>query len=450
MKAYYSIYQRRLMHPTRIVVLGFVCAIMAGTLLLMLPLASASGEPAPVLTAFFTAVSAVCVTGLVIVDTGTYWTFWGQLVILVLFQLGGFGIMTAATLLGLMVNRSLRLKTRLIAQTETHTISGGDLRATFKVVLLTTLAMEAIASIVLVTLFYTQYHESFTGALWDGVFHALSAFNNAGFALYPDGLTRFGTHFLFLLPIMVAIVVGGLGFPVFLDLREWFIRRRALSLHSKITLSGTAALLVFGTLSILAFEWNNPATLGPMSFLDKFESALFASVSARTAGFNTIDIGALEHETWAVHFFLMFVGGGSAGTAGGVKVGTFFILMLLVWAEVRGRRDVEAFGRRIGQPVQREAITVLVLGSACVVIGTFVLLSTTVFPTDQVIFEVISAFATVGLSTGITGDLPGIAQITLAVLMIVGRVGTMTVAAALAASSLSRRYRYPEERPIVG
>lgn len=438
------------MHPTRIVVLGFVSAIALGTLLLMLPFSTTHGDSASWLVAFFTSVSAVCVTGLVIVDTGTYWSFWGQLIILVLFQLGGFGIMTAATLLGLMVNRSLRLKTRLIAQTETHTISGGDLRATFKVVLLTTLIMEAIASSILVALFYTRHHESFVDALWDGVFHALSAFNNAGFALYPDGLTRFGTEFLFLLPIMVAVVVGGLGFPVFLDVWQKVMRRRPLSLHSKMTLLGSLALLVLGTVCILGFEWNNPATLGAMSLLDKVESALFASVSARTAGFNTIDVAAMEHETWALHFFLMFIGGGSAGTAGGVKVGTFFILLLLVWAEVRGRRDVEVFGRRINQSVQREAITVLVLGSACVVIGTYILLATTAVPTDQVIFEVISAFATVGLSTGITPDLPSVAQLTLAVLMVVGRIGTITVAASLASSRLSRRYRYPEERPIVG
>lgn len=438
------------MHPTRIVVLGFVSAILLGTLLLLLPQATSHGESAPVLTAFFTAVSAVCVTGLVIVDTGTYWSFLGQLVIMLLFQLGGFGIMTAATLLGLMVNRSLRLKTRLIAQTETHTISGGDLRSTFRVVLVTTLIMEAIASAILVFVFLTHYDQPFGQALWYGVFHALSAFNNAGFALYPDGLSQFSTDFLLLLPIMLAIIVGGLGFPVFLDLRERISRRRPLSLHSKLTLVGTVFLIFFGTLCVLAFEWNNPATIGSMHWIDKLETSLFTSVSARTAGFNTVDVGAFEHETWSIHYLLMFIGGGSAGTAGGVKVGTFFILLLMVWAEVRGRRDTEAYGRRISESVQREAITVLVLGSACVVVGTFILLSTTVVPTDQVIFEVISAFATVGLSTGITADLPSIAQLTLVVLMIVGRVGTITVAAALATSAMARRYRYPEERPIVG
>lgn len=438
------------MHPTRIVLLGFVSAILLGTILLLLPHASATGESAPLLTAFFTAVSAVCVTGLVTVDTGTYWSFFGQLVILLLFQLGGFGIMTAATLLGLMVNRSLRLKTRLIAQTETHTISGGDLRATFKIVLLTTLVMEAIASMTLVTIYLTRYEAPLGTAVWHGIFHAISAFNNAGFALYPDGLTKFVGDFLFLLPIMTAIIIGGLGFPVFLDLRDKFTSRRSLSLHSKITLTGTASLLVLGTLFILVFEWNNPKTLESVSIGQKLLSSFFMSVSARTAGFNTLDIGALEHETWSIHYLLMFVGGGSAGTAGGVKVGTFFILLLLVWAEIKGRRDTEVFGRRVSHSVQREAITVLVLGSACVTIGTFILLATTSVPTDQVIFEVISAFATVGLSTGITADLPPIAQITLTALMIIGRVGTITVAAALATRAISARYRYPEERPIVG
>jgi len=438
------------MHPTRIVVLGFLGAIVLGTLFLMLPLASATAESTPFLTAFFTAVSAVCVTGLVVVDTGTYWSFFGQVVILLLFQLGGFGIMTAATLLGLMVNRSLRLKTRLIAQTETHTISGGDLRATFKIVLFTTLIMEAIASVILVTIYLVRYNASFDVALWHGIFHAISAFNNAGFALYADGLTRFSSDFLFLLPIMIAVVVGGLGFPVFLDLRDKFLRRRSLSLHSKITLTGTASLLLLGTVFILAFEWNNTGTLAVMSFSDKLLSSVFMSVSARTAGFNTVEIGSLEQGTWAIHYLLMFVGGGSAGTAGGVKVGTFLILLLLVLAEIRGRRDTEIFGRRVSNSVQREAITVLVLGSACVVLATFILLATTNFPTDQVIFEVISAFATVGLSTGITADLPPIAQVTLNILMVVGRVGTITVAAALATSSIAHRYRYPEERPIVG
>lgn len=416
----------------------------------MLPGASNSADPVPWLTAFFTAVSAVCVTGLVVVDTGTYWSLWGQLVIMLLFQVGGFGIMTAATLLGLMVNRSLRLKTRLITQVETHSVSAGDLRGVFKLIMAVTLVLELIVASVLCAAFMLNYGQTFGEALWNGVFHSVSAFNNAGFALWEDGLTKFGSEVFILMPIMLAIIIGGIGFPVLFDLKERLFKGGRLTLHSKITLSATAVLLLGGTLLILGFEWNNDGTIGRMSFEDKLLASTFASVSARTAGFNSVDIGAMEHETWSVHFLLMFIGGGSAGTAGGVKVGTFFILLLMVLAEIRGRRDTEVFGRRIDSAVQREAITVLVLGSAVVVLGTLIILSRTTYPTDQVIFEVISAFATVGLSTGITAALEPVSQLTLTALMLIGRVGTITVAAALAMGSVRTRYRYPEERPIVG
>lgn len=205
-----------------------------------------------------------------------------------------------------------------------------------------------------------------------------------------------------------------------------------------------------GFMAVLLFEWSNPGTLGPMAWADKVLSAAFVSVSARTAGFNALDIGALTHESWALHYFLMFIGGGSAGTAGGVKVGTAAILALLVIAEIRGRADTEAFGRRVGSSAQRQAITVLVLGSAMVVLGTLFILRDTDIPTDQVIFEVISAFGTVGLSTGITADLPEASQLMLTLLMYVGRVGTITLAASLALGEHRMPYRYPEEHPIVG
>jgi Trk-type K+ transport system membrane component len=282
------------------------------------------------------------------------------------------------------------------------------------------------------------------------VFHSVSAFNNAGFSLNEDSLMRFATDAWILLPIAMAIVVGGIGFPVFHDIRSRLRDPRHWSLHTKLTLSGTAVLLLGGTLVLLVFEWSNPQTLGPMAASDKLLSSLFASVSARTAGFNSLDIGAMTHESWALHYFLMFVGGGSAGTAGGVKVGTFLILALLVYSEIRGRRDCEAFGRRISTSAQRQAITVLVLGAGMVVLGTLVILRGTDLPTDQVIFEVISAFGTVGLSTGITADLPPSGQLMLTLLMYVGRVGTITLAASLAMGHVRAAYRYPEEHPIVG
>lgn len=440
----------KFLHPTRTVALAFLLAILAGTILLALPAASAHPGSTPLLTAFFTAVSAVCVTGLGIVDTGTYWSFFGQLVIMFLCQIGGFGMMTAATLLGLMVNRSLRLRTRLITQVETHSVGLGDVSSIAKVVFIVTLITEILLAVTLTLRFVSAHGMPWTDALWHGVFHSVSAFNNAGFSLNTDSLMGYAGDVWILGPIAIAIMVGGIGFPVLHDIRSRLRDPHHWSLHTKLTLMGTGILLASGTLTLLTFEWSNPGTLGPMSVPDKLLSAVFASVSARTAGFNSIDIGALSHESWAMHYFLMFIGGGSAGTAGGVKVGTFMILAMLVYAEIRGRNDSEAFGRRISESAQRQAITVLVLGSSMVVLGTLVILRGADLPTDQVIFEVISAFGTVGLSTGITAALPPEGQLMLTFLMYVGRVGTITLAVSLATGHNRTAYRYPEEHPIVG
>lgn len=441
---------KSLLHPGRAVALVFLFAILCGTALLSLPIAHASGETGPLLAAFFTAVSAVCVTGLVVVDTGTYWSTFGQVVIMALFQVGGFGMMTLATLLGLLVNRSFRLRTKLVAQAESHVLGLGDISSVAKLVLVVTLVMELVVMLLLTLRLHLSYGLGWGEAAWSGLFHAVSAFNNAGFSIHGDGLVRYATDGFILLPVMSAIIIGGIGFPVLNDLRRRWSDPRHWSLHTKLTLSGTAVLLLGGFMTVLLFEWSNPGTLGPMAWVDKLLSAAFVSVSARTAGFNAIDIGALTHESWALHYFLMFIGGGSAGTAGGVKVGTVAILALLVIAEIRGRADSEAFGRRVGSSAQRQAITVLVLGSAMVVLGTLVILRDTDIPTDQVIFEVISAFGTVGLSTGITADLPETSQLMLTLLMYVGRVGTITLAASLALGEHRMPYRYPEEHPIVG
>lgn len=442
---------KNLLHPARAVALAFLLVIALGTLLLLLPAARPAGsEATPLITAFFTSVSAVCVTGLVVVDTGSYWSFFGQFVIMLLFQLGGFGMMTAATLLGLMVNRSLRLRTRLVTQVETHSLGLGDVGSVARLVFLVTFVSEAVLALVLTGRFLQAYDMDWGAAAWSGVFHSVSAFNNAGFALHADSLTRYASDGWILLPVMLAIVMGGIGFPVLHDLRRRLYDPRHWSLHTKLTLLGTLILFGMGFFALLLFEWGNAATLGAMSWGDKLLSAAFVSVSARTAGFNSIDIAAMTQESWALHYFLMFIGGGSAGTAGGVKVGTFLILVLLVYAEVRGQNDSEAFGRRISGAAQRQAITVLVLGSGMVVMGLVVLLRLTDFPTDRVLFEVISAFGTVGLSTGITADLPAAAQLMLTLLMFAGRVGTITLAASLAMSRSRMPYRYPEEHPIVG
>lgn len=441
---------RPVLHPARTVALSFLLAIAVGTILLMLPVSRAAGPAAPWLTALFTSVSAVCVTGLSVVDTGTYWSTFGQSVIMVLFQAGGFGMMTAATLLGLMVNRSPRLRTRLVTQAETHSLALGDVASVAKLVLVVTFACEAILAALLALRLHLAYDLPWREAAWSGLFHAVSAFNNAGFSIHQDSLIRYASDALILLPVMLAIFIGGIGFPVLQDLRLRFRDPRHWSLHTKLTLIGTGVLLLAGFIAVLGFEWDNPATLGAMALPEKLVNALFASVSARTAGFNSVDIGALTRESWAAHYLLMFVGGGSAGTAGGVKVGTAVILALLVIAEIRGHPDSEAFGRRVGASANRQAITVLVLGSALVVLGTMILLRISHLPTDQVIFEVISAFGTVGLSTGITADLPPLGQLTLVLLMYLGRVGTITLATSLVLAERRMPYRYPEEHPIVG
>ncbi len=436
--------------PARLVPLSFLLAIIVGSALLMLPLASASGSSAPWLTALFTAVSAVCVTGLTVVDVGSYWSPIGQAVILALIQIGGFGIMTAATLLGLMVNHSLRLRTRLLTQAEMHALVLGDVTGVARLVLTVTVVAELLIAAVLLLRLHFGHGLPLGEAAWSALFHAVSAFNNAGFSIHADNLMGYAADAWMLLPLMTGIVVGGIGFPVLHDLHSRWRDPRHWSLHSKLTLAGTAVLLIVGSLGVLLFEWANPRTLGPMALPERLLSAVFASVSARTAGFAAIDIGALTQESLALHYLLMFVGAGSAGTAGGVKVGTVMVLVLMLLAEIRGRADAEAFGRRVGTAVQRQAITVLFLGSTVVVAGTLVLLHTTDHAMDLVVFEVISAFGTVGLSTGITAELPPVAQLTLALLMYAGRVGTVTLAAALALSSRDVPHRYPEEYPIVG
>ncbi|WP_429353868.1 TrkH family potassium uptake protein [Paraburkholderia sp. 32] len=413
-------------------------------------MSQAKGEATPWLSAFFTATSAVCVTGLVVVDTGTYWSSFGQWVILGLFQIGGFGMMTAATLLGLMVNRSLPLRAKLITQVETHTLRLGDIGSVARLVIVVTLVTELTTALWLTVRLHLGYNIQWGEAAWSGWFHAVSAFNNAGFSIHPDSLMRYAADASMLVPVMVAIVVGGIGFPVLYDLREKLRGARRLSLHTRLTLVVTGVLLLGGFLALLLFEWTNPKTLGPMPFGEKLLSAAFASVSVRTAGFNSLDVGAMRHESWALHFFLMFVGGGSAGTAGGVKIGTIAILALLVIAEIRGRGDIEAFGRRVSASAQRQAITVVALGAVMITVGTVIILHITDFPTDQVIFEVISAFSTVGLSMGITGDLPAPAQFVIIALMYVGRVGTITFATSLMLVERRAQYSYPEEHPIVG
>jgi potassium uptake TrkH family protein len=433
-----------------VVVFGFGTAVLAGTLLLMLPVSRVGEGGAPPLVALFTSTSAVCVTGLVVVDTPSYWSGFGEAVILGLIQVGGFGIMTLASLLGLLVSRRMGLRTRLTAAAETKAIGLGDVRTVVAGVVKVSLLFEAVTALLLTGRFLTAYDEPPGRAVYLGVFHAVSAFNNAGFALWSDSLVRFAVDPWICLPIAVAVIFGGLGFPVLFELRRQLVSPRGWSLHTKLTLSVTGGLLVLGTVFVTATEWSNPATLGALDTPGRLLAGFFQAVMPRTAGFNSLDYGQMHEATLLGTSMLMFIGGGSAGTAGGIKVTTFILLFFVIYAEVRGDATVRAFDRRVDHRTQRQALTVALLSLGAVVAATLAMLAISRQPTDQVLFEVVSAFATVGLSTGITADLPAAGQLLLVALMFLGRLGPITLVSALALRERPQLYQLPEGRPIIG
>ena len=436
--------------PIRLIPLLFLGLILVGTMVLSLPIATADGSRAPLLSAFFTATSAVAVTGLIVVDTPTFWSPFGQASIMILFQIGGFGIMTAATLFGLMAGRGFGLRDRMATQVERSRLDTGDARSVLKLVFAITVAVEALVALILAIRFSAAYNMNAGEAVWHGVFHSISAFNNAGFSSFSDSVMGFQSDAAILVPIMLAVILTALGFPVMQDISRHRLKWSQWSLHTKITVAGTIGLLTFGFASILAMEWNNPDTLGPMGAGAKILNAAFHSVMPRTAGFNSLDVGSFHDETIMTNYFLMFVGGGSAGTAGGIKITTFLVLLAIVLSEVLGRRDAGLFQRRFGRAIERQALSVTVLAATLIFAATTYIASISALPLDDILFECISAFSTVGLSTGITADLPPSALAVLCVLMFVGRVGTITVATALALGGRERPYRYPEENPIVG
>jgi trk system potassium uptake protein TrkH len=444
--------RRALLHPVRSVPLAFLAVIILGASLLMLPAARTGSDPGadPLMAALFTSVSAVCVTGLITVDTATYWTPFGQTVILGLIQVGGFGIMTLATLLALLVRKSIGLRGQLVAQSETHTLNLGDVSTVLLRVARLMVGIEAATAAVLTGRFWLAYDQNPATALWHGVFHAVSSFNNAGFALYSDNLVGFAEDPWIIVPICLAIIGGGLGFPVIIQLLRGNVKASNWSVHLRLTIYGTVLLLVLGITLFAAFEWNRDETLGGLSLTGKLLGSLAGSVFPRTAGFNSIDYGVASPETLMVTNILMFIGGGSAGTAGGIKITTFLVLGFSIWNEVRGRDEVTIAHRSISASSQRQALSVALLGVAAVVAGTLALLMLTDYSLEKVLFESISAFATVGMSTGITYNLPPSAEWVLMALMFLGRIGTVTVASALALSSRPRLYSLPEERPIIG
>lgn len=438
------------LHPAQVIVVAFSVVVALGTAALMLPIASVGAGGSHFSDALFHATSAVCVTGLSAVDTATHWTGFGQAVLLILVQVGGIGIMTFASILGLVVARRLGLKARLQTAHESNTVDQGDLRRLLWGVARISFTVEFFLAIVLTLRWWLGYDESFGHAVWLGVFHAIASFNNAGFGLWPDSLTRFASDPFICLPIAIGVILGSIGFPVLLELRRELRYTIRWSLNTKIVVVFSVGLLVLSTLFVTAIEWSNPKTLGALDPPARVLAGFFQAVMTRSAGFNSVPTSELEPATWFGMDILMFIGGGPAGTAGGIKVTTFAVLLMIAVSEIRGEGAVNLFGKRIPETAQRQAITVVALTSFVIAVGTMLLMLIDGFELDHSLFEVTSAFTTVGLSTGLTPELSAASKYLMVILMFAGRLGPITLASAIALRRTSRLYEYPKERPIIG
>jgi len=439
-----------LRHPAQYVAVAFVVASLVGAALLLIPAATQDAGGAGPVTALFTATSAVCVTGLVVVDTATYWSAFGEWVILGLIQVGGLGIMTLTSLVVLIVGRGLRLRQRLLAVAETGSVDLGEIRHILLGAAKLSFAVEAVVTVALMLRFWLSHDEPLGRAAYLGLFHAVSAFNNAGFGLFSDSMVSLNRDPFMLLVLALAVVIGGLGLPVWLQIARHARQPRRWSLHAKLTVAVAAVLILVGWVTLAVAEWTNAATLGPMSTPDALVNALFHSVVPRSAGFNSLDVAAMREPSLLITEILMFIGGGSASTAGGIKVTTFAILGAVMWAELRGDPDVVVFERRIPERTLRHALTVALLAIGVVMAATMALLATSNLPRAALFFETVSALGSVGLSMNLTPLLPDTSRVIVVVLMVVGRVGPPTLFAALVLRDRRRLYRNAEERPIIG
>ncbi|MBI2165173.1 MAG: Trk family potassium uptake protein [Chloroflexi bacterium] len=431
------------------VILGFLGLIVLGTVLLSLPMARTPGQPWNILDSLFTATSAVCLTGLVVKDTGTYWSTFGQGVILGLIQAGGLGIMTAAMLILMAFRRPISLRDRLELHEVTRTGGLHGVPTLLMLTILVTVVLELAGALGIWYHLRSEFGEE--RSIWLGAFHAISAFNNAGFDLMKDysSLSRFSQDPLLLLLISGLIISGGISALVILDIvskHSW----RPLSVNSKVVIIITLFLLALGFGGILLSEFDNPATLGKMALSDKVVNAFFHSVTARTAGFFTLPISEMRDDTLLLKTSLMLIGGATGSTAGGIKVNTLAVLFLATWASLKGYDHASVFGRRFSHPLVYRAIAIAVLAGAIISLGSLVLTITEEFPFRSLFLEVVSAFGTVGLTMGITPHLSAAGKVTIIVIMFIGRLGPLAVAYALAQKSRQPRFDLPERDLAIG
>lgn len=455
--------QTAIASPARFAIMVFTGLILLFALLLALPISSAAGEWTALVDALFTATSAICVTGLSTVDMAEHWSPFGHAVVFVGTQIGAVGVLTLASLLGLIVSRKIGLRAKLMAASdsnplrihhgpvsESQAIRLGEIGGLLLTVAVSMLVIEGVLAVLLVPSFVAAGFGPWE-VVWHSFYYSAMAFTNTGFTPNPDGLAAFESDYWMLSILMVGVFLGSIGFLViFAVVRRIRGRIRRFSVHVKLTVVTTLVLFVLGGVALALLEMRNPETFGPLGAGETIHEAFFLSMMSRSGGFATIDISTLDGSSLLVLDMLMFVGGGSASTAGGIKVTTLAVLFLAIVAEAKGYQDMEAFGRRIPNDVLRVALSVLMLSATVIAAACILILHATDESLDFVLFDVISAFGTAGLTTGLTERAPDFAQYVLIAVMWMGRVGTVTLAVAVAASSKRRLFRRAEERPIVG
>lgn len=436
-------------NPAQILSIGFLCLIFIGTLLLMLPFATNDRNHLSFIDALFEATSAVCVTGLVVVDTATTFTLFGQIVLMILIQVGGLGFMTFGIITALLLGKDISFKGRILIQESLNQLNNQGMVRLVKFIVGFTFLIEGIGAIILAIRWDNEF--GFPKSLYYGLFHSISAFNNAGFDIMGNfrSMTDYIGDFTIIMTLSSLFIIGGIGYTVILDIikkKSW----KKLSLHTKLVLFMTLILNVIGTLLIFTLEYNNPGTLGDLHLKDKILGAYFHGVVPRTAGFNSLNMPELTLSSQFITMILMFIGGGSGGTAGGIKVTTFVIIILAVWSLIRGKEEVNTMNRQIPKELIFRALSITVYAIALVIFVLFILSIFEDAPLNVLMFEVISAFGTVGMSLGLTPELSTEGKVIISFLMFLGRVGPLTIAIALARRKKKLPYKYTEERIMIG
>lgn len=415
------------MSPPQILSLTFLATIAVGTFLLLMPIATVT--PISWIDALFTATSATTVTGLAVVSTGHDFTVFGQVVLMMLMQIGGLGLMTFAILIVLLLGRKIGLRGRILIQQSFNQYSLGGMIRLVRVLLLFTVSIEVLAAVFLAIRWVPEYGWGF--GLFTSIFHAISAFNNAGFSLWDDGLIAYAGDPVVNIMITFLFISGGIGFTVLYDL--WKTRNfRQLSLHSKIMIAGTFVVNLLAMFFLFVSEYGNPGTIGSLPLGDKLWASYFQAVTPRTAGFNSVDIGSMETGSIVLISLLMFIGAGSASTGSGIKLTTFLVIILSVAAYLKGKKEAVIFNRAIPSHLLERSLAIVFISMAAIFTGILILTYTENAPFEWIVFEAFSAFGTVGLSMGLTGELSAYGKFTIMALMFIGRVGPVTLAFALA------------------